>query len=493
MHRYVSDKLNAQPHIRESMEKDPTGGRDLRVEIVSRADGVFLWTSLAVRKLIESEQVSIDGLKACLNLLPTDLDDFFRFLLFQSRSSEELEEQSRIFNLVCAKEDVCDFTRDESARSMTVYQLHLAISGSDSSLAVTIQQATETDAMNAYEVCKSQLSALCADLLVLHSRDPIKARYSLSAHSGSNETSPRVLAQSRIAYLHRTVRDFLMTPEVWQGIQAHSKRELDPHIELLRSHVLQLRIPLEEPSQHRRLDDWWPDIVLALTHARLSHDKHRTTQVTLVDGLNATLDWYWATKPSDPLDNWARNAFGSYEDRMKRKTPYHNPFLSLCAKFGLGRYLDAKLRTGRYAYQSGIPLLSHAIEFLISRRHSVYPLTDPAVTEVLLANGENPNQQYQDLRGKVQTPWLLALQYAREADRRKWIRTHDSDGNGTKRWVKVLIMFIEHGADPNALIISDDMDVAATALDVVTMLQEKYYTEGLSDLSRLLLERGATA
>ncbi|KAJ4347367.1 uncharacterized protein N0V89_011308 [Didymosphaeria variabile] len=491
MHRYVSDKLNGQLRIRQSMQQDPKTGRELQTEIVRRADGVFLWTTLAVRRLIESEDASVDGLKACLDTLPTDLDDLFHFLLFQSRSSKELEEQSRIFNIICAKEAVCDFTRDESARSMTAYQLRLAFWGNDTSLQGTIRQVTEIDAMESYEACKSQLSSLCADLLVLHSRDPIKARYSRLSSSRSTDRDPRILAESRIAYLHRTVRDFLLIPEVWEGIRARSEKDFDSHIDLLRSHALQLRVPLEEPSKHRRLDDWWPDIVLALTHARFSHPRHCTTQIRLLDELNTTLNWYWATKESDPLDNWARNAFGSYEERMKRKTPYHYPFLSLCAKFGLDSYLNAKLSTGKYGYQGGIPLLSHAIEFLFNRRKTVYPLTDPIVIESLLANGEDPNQLYQDLSGKKKTPWLLALQYSREADRRKWIKMHDTDETGTKRWVKVLIMFIEHGADPNALLIADGMDPAATALDVATILQEKYQTEGLSDLHRLLLARGA--
>lgn len=493
MHRYVKDKLNEQFLIRKSMEQDLTMGRQLQAEIVTRADGVFLWTTLAVRRLIESEDASLGGLKACLETLPTDLDELFTFLLFKSRSPKELQEQSHIFNLICAKEAVCDFTRDESARAMTAYELRLAMLGNDLSFKAPIEQVSEGDAMKAYDACKFQLSALCADLLVLHSRDPLKARYSRLGSGRSKDKDPRILAESRIAYLHRTVRDFLMTPEVWKSIQARSDKNLDPHIDLLRSHILQLRVPLEEPTKHRRLDDWWPDIVLALTHARFSHPKHCTMQAMLLDELNATLNWYWATKQSDPLDNWARNAFGAYEERMKRKTPFHNPFLSLCAKFGLGSYLNAKLSTGKFGYQAGIPLLSHAIEFLFNRRYTVYPLTDPAVIEVLLTNGEDPNQPYQDLSGKQKTPWLLALQYAREADRRKWIRAHDTDEMGTKRWVKVLTMFIEHGADPNALLVADAMDPAATALDVATTLEEKYQTQELADFHWLLLARGAEA
>jgi hypothetical protein len=261
---------------------------------------------------------------------------------------------------------------------------------------------------------------------------------------------------------------------------------------LVEAHILQLKLPLEEPEQHRRLDEWWPDIVLAMTSARLSKTGSKDSLVELLNEFKRTLDWYWKRKASDPLDNWARNAFASFEVRMKRRTPFHYPFLSLSTKFELTDYVQSELSTGNYPYQGGIPLLSHAVEFLANRRKTVYPFSTPEFVGMLLENGEDPNCQYHDLFGKQTTPWLLALSYVREADRRGWMHFYDIDEDGEKRWVPILRLFIQHGADPNALIVKDSWDPAATALDVVGGVFEKYASKNLKDLHDLLVASGAT-
>jgi hypothetical protein len=154
--------------------------------------------------------------------------------------------------------------------------------------------------------------------------------------------------------------------------------------------------------------------------------------------------------------------------------------------------MGAEIRTGRYSWKSGIPLLSYAVEFLANRWKTVYPLSTPMFVSMLLANAEDPNLRYKDLSGKETTPWLLTLNYVREADRRGWIRVFDIDENVTKRWVQIIRLFILHGADPNALLLADSWDPAATALDVVVGVYEKYASQDLKELKELLLASGAT-
>jgi hypothetical protein len=245
------------------------------------------------------------------------------------------------------------------------------------------------------------------------------------------------------------------------------------------------------PEKHRRLDEWWPDIVLALTHARYASQAFIDTQVELLNRFKNTLDWYWVPKPSDPLDNWARNAFSTYEQRMKYKTPYHYPFLSLATKFGLRHYLEYELDTGNYPYNGGIPLLSYAVQFLASRQNTVYPLSSPDVIKALLDRGQAPNLMYKNLANKDETPWLLALKVIREAERRGWIERNESE-EGIKRWARIAELIIEHGADPNALILKDMWDPAATALDILTMVNERHPTPSITRLLDLCIQHGST-
>jgi hypothetical protein len=98
---------------------------------------------------------------------------------------------------------------------------------------------------------------------------------------------------------------------------------------------------------------------------------------------------------------------------------------------------------------------------------------------------------YPTLTNKDETPWLLTLKYIREADRRGWIEGSESE-EGTARWTRIVESYIEHGADPNALILKDKWDPAASALDVLTMIYENHQYPSFLKLLDFLKRRGAT-
>ncbi|KAF2672448.1 hypothetical protein BT63DRAFT_370026 [Microthyrium microscopicum] len=489
--QYVDNDLEGAPKMRRILKKEPEQAEALKKQMTENADGVFLWATLATKTLIERTNGgdTVADLLVKLATFPVDLGDLYRHLLFESKTSEELQQQSRIFQTLRAREDICDFTRDESSNSVTLYQLALADEG-ETIVITDVAQPGDEAVIELCESMKNVLHDLCADLIQAHQSNERRNGNRSRARFGDT-VSAETLARSRIGYLHRTVRDFLRHAGGLEHMIKHSGDSFDPHIAMLRSHVLLLRLPLEYPERHRRLDEWWTDVVSAMTHAKFSSEKSISLQVELLDHFKDSLDWYWHPK-KDPLDNWARNAFSSYEIRMKHRTPYHYPFLSLSAKFGLDQYLDAELQTGKYPYQGGIPILSHALEHLVNRRKTVYPLAEPKLIEMLLRNGEDPNIVYKPLIGPDETPWLLALKYVREADRRDWIQKSDKSDSGIKRWVSIMKILLNHGADPNGLIVADKWDPAASALDVVTMVKDKYDSADIQELFDLLVKKGAS-
>jgi hypothetical protein len=142
-------------------------------------------------------------------------------------------------------------------------------------------------------------------------------------------------------------------------------------------------------------------------------------------------------------DHWAQSLFSSYKKRKNLSFP--NAFLSLSANFGLATLVRKRICEDNSLSQSsdsGIPLLSHSIELLASRRQSVYPLSSPEIIIGILTSGANPNHSYQGLNGKAQTPWLVVLDYLREADRRQWIGYYDTSENGTSRLSTIISLFI---------------------------------------------------
>jgi hypothetical protein len=495
--KFVNERLNEVPKLRRILAKEPTEAAAFEAKIVTCSKGVFLWATLGVQAIVERthEENNVKDAVHILDLLPLKLEELFKYLLFDSKSDEDLQYQARIFHMIRSREIVCEYTRDESSATMNLYQLTLAELGESVPLENEIKKPTNDWIMELCQSTKDRLATTCAGFLLAtpNARQGANNSFTTAVKFGNTGgLKPEVLARSRISYLHRTVRDFLVFSGGLDLVTQKTETTFDPHVAMLRSHILQLRLPLEEPEQHRRLDEWWSDVVLAMTHARYVKDTTQEIDVSLLNTFKSTLDWYWRTKTSDPLDNWARNAFASYEERMKYRTPYHYPFHSLAAKFGLAHYLESELSNKRYEYIAGIPILSHAIEFLVDRRKTVYPLSTPGLVSVLFQNNQNPNQVYQTLKNADETPWLLALKYVREADRRLWILDDESNPDGIERWIEILRLFLNNGAYPNALIVKD-YDPAATALDVIEMIAKKHQSIYIKAFLEELIQKGATS
>lgn len=80
--RYVRNKLEETPDFIKSSNEDKRY-KDLVVEIVEKAQGVFLWVFLVVRSLLEglTNEDTIRTLQKRLRALPSDLWEFFKHML----------------------------------------------------------------------------------------------------------------------------------------------------------------------------------------------------------------------------------------------------------------------------------------------------------------------------------------------------------------------------------------------------------------------------
>jgi hypothetical protein len=484
MTQYVRDKLSSQSYVRDILLKDSKDEIDFIVEVVRRSDGVFLWIMLAVRFLLKGSEIEdIPRLYDRLQLLPIDLDELFRYILFDIQGESQIREASQIFHLLRAREDICLFTGDHDAASLTVWELALAGKEFDTVLETPIRQPGVEEIKDLCTLLQDTLAEPCAGLLITHP----KHSKSKSRLEKSSESDALQLAESTVTYLHRTVRDFLVQPEIWKTVL--SKTQRDPHANHLASCILQLRLPLNGPSRHRRLLEWWPYIVPAMTHARFAAETSSTIVSKLVNKLNETLSELYVVRKEVAGDDWARNAFGSYEER--RKTVIYEPFLSLAVKFGIFQYVKNELGSKRIVRHEGKPLLSYAVEFLVNRRYTLYPLSSPELVQLLFEHGADPNQSYKGFTSVESTPWLDVLIYLREGDRRGWIERHDVSDEGLGRWLEILDLFLKNGADPNALILKSKWDPAASALDVISMITEKYEQKGVLDFRDRLVQQGS--
>ena len=496
MTQYVVDKLNGDIRTRQLVKQDPECAQELVTEIVNRADGVFLWITLIVRSLLRGfrHDQEICDLQDHLRTFPTDLDELFQCTLFQLQSKVDLKQASQTFQLIRARESICDFTQDYTSASSTLWELALAIDSTiGANVGVEVHQPAREEEMKACQKIKDCIENQCAGLLGTHEKAAKRAGNPIRFKDDIASQQAHRLAHTRVTYLHRTVRDFLVGSKEWNFLlQQTIGTGFDPHTAHLQSHVLQLALPLEEPEQHRRLDEWWPNIMFAMTHARYASPALISTQVNLLTELNSTLNWYWLPRKKVLHDNWAQTAFGSYEERNKHKTEFFDPFLSLATKFGLEGFVEASLATGRFPYKGGQPLLSYAVQFLVHRQLTIYPLSSPSLVRMLLNYGADPNLVYKNMAGKDETPWLSALGYVRQANRRRWFEYYDTDEkNGVTRVVKILRMLVKAGADVNAVILETRFDPEITALGVIDEVWQKYGQAEMRRLRDLMIKEGA--
>ncbi|TQW00026.1 small s protein [Cordyceps javanica] len=516
MRRYVSETLAQDGAMKSILERDAAQGSQFVEALIDRADGVFLWVRLAVDKVLErfSRDDGVENLTKLLVALPVDLDELFAKLLFRDQAPEELQQSASLYSLMRAREEVADFVRNDDANNLTVWELAFALDREDDQMIldkVSVEEATDVYITQRGEATINTIKERFSGLLDFHVRTREGNLRLSRAKPRTKGHSMRDRARSRVVYIHRTVRDWLVScPGIHDKLVQQLPADFDPNLRLLRSYVLQMKRPLVFIEHHRMLDDWWPGITLAMTHARhVARDPERR-QRAFVNALDDTIAWWWAPKPHDPYDHWARNAYGSFEVRMKAP-PIWQPFLGLAVKFGLRAYVAAELAARRrrddadagdddaisdemrrLQVDDAVPLLAYATEHLCSRKKTIYPLSDPGLVGDLLRGAcrINPgaNHGYLDFATRAETtPWLALLRHLRDARRRRWIKRYDTDEDGTKRWVQVVRLFLEvGGADPNALVKADAWDPEITAQGVMELLDDTYGDAEIRSLKTLL-------
>ncbi|PNP39705.1 hypothetical protein TGAMA5MH_08376 [Trichoderma gamsii] len=508
MYRYTKDRLRENTHIRRLLKNDAAAGEELIQQAVQKSDGVFLWVRLALNEMIRTfhQETGLAGLSKTVDILPIELSELFNLFFFENQDEAKLAEAAVIFSLMNARELVADFISNDAATALTVWELAFALRGSDDDEAAVKEEPKQASPTVAYERCLATISLIMkrfSGLLDVHARRASGNARGLR-FSGKEDHMDEATdaAERRVTYIHRTVRDWFMEePGVMTRLVSKTPADFDPHLRLLRSYVLQMKNSLEEIEHHRQLDEWWPGIALALTHARYVQNDPDHLERTMVNEVDKTIAWYWLSKPEDPYDHWARYGLGPYRV-FKSAAPLWQPFLCLTTRFGLTRYVAEEV-AARNAAEDEIsaekkelqtsestPLLAYATEFLCSRKKTIFPLSDIQLVEFLIRNqcriNPGPNHDYTDFEThKPRTPWITLLRHLRDARRRNWIEYYDIDSQGTARWAEIVKLFVVGGADKEAVVVKDSWDPEITALGVLELLEGTYGAVEMRELVKM--------
>jgi hypothetical protein len=218
---YVQDKLASHRSMARISKEHPEQATRLVTEIVTKADGVFLWVKLVVKSLLQGlrDQNRISDLERRLKHLPADLEALYAHML-QRTDPLYLEQASQIFQICVVAQ------KESTSRQITLLQLSWA-EDRDESLALKASLrplGTEEIARRCREM-DIWLKSVCSGLL-----ESYDAKYAYIA------------PDARVVFLHRTVSDFFKKPSVWLDVVKHTQgTRFSPHLSLLRSCVLQLK------------------------------------------------------------------------------------------------------------------------------------------------------------------------------------------------------------------------------------------------------------
>jgi len=199
---YVKETLGKNPRFRQLETEDPQCPNFIQ-NIVREADGVFLWVSLVIRSLLDGLTNSdrIKDLQTRVNETPKELKDYFKTMLFSTENRYRTQTARILMAAVTATELplMAYWVIDQEDPK---YMFHCPV------------ETLAEDVLNArLEKMRRRLKVLSKGVLEVG-----------GGYESSMPTSAKsLLFGYRVGFLHRTVKDYLQTPdaqfmlESWSG------------------------------------------------------------------------------------------------------------------------------------------------------------------------------------------------------------------------------------------------------------------------------------
>lgn len=403
---YVQTKLEEDEEFLKLAEGD-SRYQQLILDIVEKAQGVFLWVFLVVRSLLRglSDENEFSFLQKRLNELPSDLEEYF-FHILNTVEPIYQESTTMILNLV--------MHGNRPLPAIAIFFLEKEKIDPDYALKLDLQ-LTETDIASISQRMRKHVNACCKDLLEVN-----VTRYEDS------------FLQHKIDFLHRTVRDFLLTKEMIHILRSGTTADFDPYVSLCRIVLSQIKtypLTMVKSAENQPL----MIMIHELFHyARKAEIHNGIPQVAILDELDRVLsDTALKRKTMGPFP-------ASYSGLLQ---DYNlSVFLNLAIDENLKLYVASKLsQDPTLAQRKSVqkPMLYHALHLA---KHD--PLTiwdaDIEMVRLLLDNGADVNEKSKGLTNTIWGSYLIRCLERRYEPSYKY-RQHDT--------FLVTELLLQHGAN----------------------------------------------
>jgi hypothetical protein len=369
--QYVDDKLRANDRMQELQRQEPEQAPRLSLEIIEKADGVFLWVKLVVHSLLRGLRYSdhISDLERRLHLLPPKLEDLFSHMLGRLEPVY-LTQSSRIFQIFAASR-LAD-------TPFTSLELSFAEEpDAQSLLSSRSEPMSETERTSRIARVDIWLATRCGGLI---------------------EARPCDGLNPSLSYLHRTVRDFLELPQVWSRVlEATRESDFNPYLSLLQSSVLFIRFildpcPFEIYFEGER-ENMTNFAAKSLAQAYLAESKTNETSGLLLDELGKDL----LHLAHSQLPCCKRG-----DRKLLNIQAHEHELLTIAISNGLHHYVAQKLerQSNKVWSKTGRPLLQYALD---SPTVGELRLSSEMV-DMLLLHASRLNQAYE-----IRSAWFIIL------------------------------------------------------------------------------------
>jgi hypothetical protein len=279
---YVESRFQNDERFQELELEEPGLGPNIARQVVGKASGVFLWVKLVVHSLLEGIQNFDRGvdLERRLNELPEDLTDLYWHMLNRVKPAWYLEEGFRLLQMV-----------QRTNKPLTLLRLAFA----------ELDRSKPSD-------CPSNLSVQRQDALCTSMAGRIKSRCLGLLEVVDMATAD--MKKRRVQFLHKSVADFLETPEMVKRMEVcfGSTGKFLPEIAIMRGISVELETTKSRMKndhhfgQHGELKrEAWFDEVLPLyneakryaTTVADKHPDHIDEDQRIVTKIDETISALW--------------------------------------------------------------------------------------------------------------------------------------------------------------------------------------------------------
>lgn len=465
---YIRENLQKQPAFREMAWADPSNATGLVDNITKKASGVFLWVVLVVNSLIKglSDGDRVKDLQARLDEIPDELEDLFRKML-HGLEGRYFKDAARLFQIHAATKWE-GFAFDNSYVVPLLAYSFADEFGVDHDKAIRWPIATMTpkECFMRSVSMKRRLNSRCNGLLEIgeparRTGETWRAKYRnldkliADAESGDVSVLPTLhsygqeLAKSSVQYLHRTVKDYLENPDVWDIIESASATERDDYwvMSLCLAHLFLWKTspPSTQSSINSSLashgegagghwsmfeeHDFKSMLERYLAFAMQFLPNNKTTHFELLETLGAAIfredspGLVWKHIRADIII--CRDPNPDVEFRLP------DNFLSLAVHCNLFEYVDNKLLQA----QLPGPEVSRYLQFAVLKRESLLTTAPAPFSDDSTDDSNSPEPEIATRDGPH-----LAYGHADE-----WIGHRTIDGPN----LHMVHILLRHGADPD--------------------------------------------